>query len=172
MKKLLAVILSIVLLLPAIALADLPDLTVMSDQELKDLASLIADEFRSRNYSKDENGILLIDEGGIRIFKTGESYISKSGRLEIPVLIYNDLDVSANFSFKNTTVNDFAVQGYSYYSIPPHSKVIDELDFSSEDIGLNSTEDIFSLRFSWVIYSPDTNKYEYEHPEIEEHSFW
>ena len=37
MKKLITIILAMAMLLPAVALADLPDITSLSDQELKDL---------------------------------------------------------------------------------------------------------------------------------------
>ena len=170
MKKILALILVLVLV-PVFALADL-NYSSMTERELKDMIAACAAELRARNYDADVNGSVFVDEGGARIYQTGPAYISDSGRLEIPVIVFNDLDVSANFSFKNATVNDFSVQGYSYYSVPPHAKAICELDFSSDDIGLKSIDEVFSLRFSWVIYSPDTKKYVYEHPEIEEHRFW
>ncbi len=169
-KRFFIFILSLALLVST-AFAEV-DISSMTDLELKSLADTISSELRSRNFSQDENGIEIISEGGFRIYQVGDAYLSSSGRLKVPVLVYNDLDVSASFSFVNASCNDFVVQGYCYTTFPPKTKAFEELDFSSEDAGLSDVKDIFSLRFSWRIYCPDTRSYAYEHTEIEEFRFW
>ena len=59
MKRLITIILILALAVPAAALAD-QDISLMTDQELKDMIAACSAEIRSRNTSEPE-GILLFD---------------------------------------------------------------------------------------------------------------
>ena len=85
MKKLLTIILAVSLLLPAIALADLPDVTAYTDQELKDLISACSAELRARN-TEEPAGTLVFEHEGVKLYQTGNPRFS-SDYMYIPVSI-------------------------------------------------------------------------------------
>ena len=169
MKKLLATIL-IIVLLPIAALADLPDVTGMTDQELKDLISACSKELMARNTVEPE-GIVLFDEAGIRLYQTGDAYIER-GRIKVPCAMYNDLDIMASVSPINVSCNSYSTFGYSGSELQPHSWAKCELDFATSELELKSLDEVISLLFSWQIYSLEKPGIVYEQKEREEHRFW
>lgn len=170
MKKLLTIILILALLLPAAALSDLPDVTSFSDQELKDLISACSHELIARN-TVDPEGILLFDDAGIRLYQIGEAYIER-GRIEVPCMMYNDLDIGASVSPISVVCNGYAIHGYTGGELPPQSKMECELDFATASLVLESLDDVYSLIFSWQIYSLEKPGVVYTQEEREEHRFW
>jgi hypothetical protein len=169
MRKLLSIILAMVLL-PIVAMADL-DVAGMTDQELKDIITACSAELMAR-HKTEPDGILLFDQGGFRMYQTGDAYIDRNGRLEIPVIIYNDLEVAASLTVRDVTCNGFNCNGYLYSKLQPQSKVKCEFDFSTEDVGLTSVDDIDSLIFRWYIWSSEDKSINFETEEREEHRFW
>lgn len=169
MKKLIATIL-IIILLPIAALADLPDVTGMTDQELKDLISACSQELMARNTVEPE-GIVLFDEAGIRLYQTGDAYIER-GRIKVPCAMYNDLDITASVSPINVSCNSYSTFGYSGSELQPHSWAKCELDFATSELELKSLDEVISLLFSWQIYSLEKPGIVYEQKEREEHRFW
>lgn len=170
MKKLFAIILVVAMLLPIAALADLPDVTGMTDQELKDLISACSRELMARNTVEPE-GIVLFDEAGIRLYQTGDAYIER-GRIKVPCAMYNDLDITASVSPINVSCNSYSTFGYSGSELQPHSWAKCELDFATSELELKSLDEVISLLFSWQIYSLEKPGIVYEQKEREEHRFW
>ena len=170
MKKLLAIILVVAMMLPIAALADLPDVTGMTDQELKDLISACSKELMARNTVEPE-GIVLFDEAGIRLYQTGDAYIER-GRIKVPCAMYNDLDIMASVSPINVSCNSYSTFGYSGSELQPHSWAKCELDFATSELELKSLDEVISLLFSWQIYSLEKPGIVYEQKEREEHRFW
>ena len=158
MKKMVALFIALVMLLPVVCLADPAEVSSMTDEELKEMISACSAELRKRA-AVEPDLVLLFDLGGVRIYQTGEAYISESGRLKVPVIVYNDLDEKISVSIIDPTINDFVVHGYIYPQLPPHSKAKDELDFSSEDVELTGINDIYSLILGCQIYSVENRKY-------------
>ena len=158
-------------LLCSVALAEV-DVSGLSDQELKDLISDCSAELRKRAASTDPEGVLLFDQGGMRLYQTGDAFVSDSGRLEIPVALYNDLETTtAGLSPESVVCNGVFVYGYLGPWIPPQSMTFTELDFATEDCRIDSVDDVFSLLFQWQIYSPEEGVM-LKTPEREEHRFW
>ena len=168
MKKLIATIL-IIIMLPIAALADLPDVTGMTDQELKDLISACSQELRARNTSEPE-GILLFEMNGFKMFQTGDAYIS-SGFMRIPVALYNENDFGVSISPYKTNCN-----GWDIWSdggdVSANAKSKEFLSFSVDEADVIEIDQIESLKFVWKVY--DTNTYHdiYDQKEPEEHRFW
>ena len=169
MKKLIATIL-IIILLPIAAMADLPDVTGMTDQELKDLISACSQELRARNTSEPE-GILLFEYEGARIYQTGKAEINFMGYLEIPVAIYNDMDIGISFGMDNVTCNGWDIYGSSV-GASAKAKKKDTLMFSVPDAEVKSMDQIDSLRFKWTVTNTETYMFIFKQEEQEEHRFW
>lgn len=159
-----------VVLLCSSALADV-DVSGMSDQELKDLISDCSSELRKRAASSDPVGVLLFDQGGMRLYQTGDAFID-SGRLKVPVALFNDLETStASLSPVFVVCNGVATSGDIGPWIPPQSMTVTVLDFSTEDCSIDSLDDVFSLVFQWQIYAAGEGVL-LETPERDEHRFW
>lgn len=159
-----------VVLLCSSALADV-DVPGMSDRELKDLISDCSAKLRKRAASSDPVGVLLFDQGGMRLYQTGDAFID-SGRLKVPVTLFNDLETStASLSPVFVVCNGVATSGDIGPWIPPQSMTVTVLDFSTEDCSIDSLDDVFSLVFQWQIYAAGEGVL-LETPEREEHRFW
>ena len=158
-------------LLCSVALAEV-DVSGLNDQELKDLISDCSAELRKRAASTDPEGVLLFDQGGMRLYQTGDAFISDSGRLKVPVTLCNDLESStASLSPVFVVCNCVSTGGYLGSWIPPQSMTFTELDFATEDCRISSVDDVFSLVFQWQIYAVGEGVL-LETPEREEHRFW
>ncbi len=165
------IIMVTVVLLCSSALADV-DVSGMTDQELKDLLSDCSAELRKRAASTDPEGVLLFDQGGMRLYQTGDAFISDSGRLKIPVTLCNDLESStASLSPVFVVCNGVATSGNIGPWIPPQSMTVTVLDFATEDCSIDSLDDVFSLVFQWQIYAAGEGVL-LETPERDEHRFW
>ena len=170
MIKRVAIFVLLLSLFANLAFAEL-DVSSLTDDELKAIISQCSAELRSR-HTTQEDGVLLFDQGGMRLYQTGEAEINPRGRINIPVMVCNDLEISASLNLVSVVCNGFAVNGYCGSTIPPQSKAKNTLDFSTEDVGLTSVEDIESLIFGWEIYSIEKPGVVLGPTEREEHRFW
>ena len=163
------IILALILSLFAnISFAEL-EVSSMTDDELKAIITLCSSELRSR-HTVEEEGILIFDQGGMRLYQIGEAEITFRGRISIPVMIYNDLEINAALSPTWVVCNGYSIGGNCGSSLPPKSKKESILDFSSEDLKLSSLDEIDSFIFGWSIYSFDVGSV--LQTESEEHRFW
>ena len=169
MKKLLALILTVALLLPALALADLPDVTGMTDQELKDLISACSAELMARNKTEPE-GILLFEYEGVRVYQTDDVRVFSSF-LYVPVAIYNDTDHKVSVSPDNVICNGWDIYGGGC-NASGKAKNKADMSFNIGDADVTSVDQIESLKFVWTVYNMDTYKKIYVQEEAEEHRFW
>ena len=143
-------ILSIVLLLSLLCspvLAEL-DIKSMSDEELRDTIAACSAELRNR--SQTDKGTLLYQGESFSVYQTSPAYLSSTGRVEIPVTIYNNYDQIVWIAPEHCTINGFTVQGYGLINIVAHSAIIGELDFATEKLGLTSAENL-SVSFQWKV---------------------
>lgn len=153
------------------ALAEV-DVSGLTDQELKNLISDCSAELRKRATSSDPDGVLLFDHGGMRLYQTGDAFISDSGRITVPVVLFNDLETStASLSPIFVVCNGVATSGDIGPWIPPQSMTTTVIDFATMDVGLQSLDDVFSLVFQWQIYAAGEGVL-LETSEREEHRFW
>lgn len=171
MKKLITIILAVTLFLPAVALADLPDVSGLSDQELKDLIAACSAELMSRNVTEPE-GTLLFNAGGMRAYQTGNAYIDDSGLLRIPVTICNDLNERAAISLEDETCNGWDIMSQGGAETKANSKKKAEMFFWVNKADVTDISQIDSLRFRWTVFSMESAQTLYEQEEIEEHRFW
>ena len=170
MKKLLAVILAVTMLLPAIALADLPDISGLSDQELKDLISACSQELMSRNKSESED-TLLFEYEDVRVYQAGKPSIDRLGYLTIPVTVYNDMDHEMVITPEDVTCNGWDIFATNCRATG-NSKNKDELKFKVSDANVKSIDKIDSLLFRWEVIDFTEFDIVYTQEEREEHRFW
>lgn len=167
MKKLFAMILALALALPALALSD-PDVTSMTDQELRDMIAACSAELRARATVEPE-GTLIFETEGLRLYQIGEVQVA-SDYMYIPVAVYNDLDFQASLTPKSVTIN-----GWEVYSggvaVNAKAKKKDEIAFSLSDADVTGLAQIDSFRFGWTLFNLDTWTTLYEGEE-EEQRFW
>ena len=168
MKKIIVLLLASMLLFSTVFAET--DVKSMSDDELKSLIQLCANELRE--WHTTDEGVLLFEEGGMRLYQTGEATISSNGRIKIPVVVCNDLELSASLNPVNVACNGFTIQGYCGSVVQPKSKMITELDFATGDLALKSLEDVDSLIFGWSIYSLEKPGTVLEPTERTEQRFW
>ena len=168
MKKLITIILALALLLPAIALADLPDVTALSDQELKDLISDASAELMARNTTEPE-GILIFEMEGLKVFQTADAYTSDDF-LYVPIALYNENNYGVTL-----TPSDGNCNGWDVWctggNVSANAKSKEFLVFSISDADVESIDEIDSLKFRWVVYNSDFDTI-HNQKEAEEHRFW
>lgn len=171
MKKLLTIILTLALILPAAAFADGQDVASMSDQELKDMIALCSSELQKRSATPD-GWILLFEYEGAAIYQIGEAEISSTKYfLNIPVAVVNDSDQTIKFSPSRITCNGWEIDGNTC-GANAHSKKMDTLSFYIEyAYQIEALEDITSLQFAWTAYDWDF-KALFREEEVSEHRFW
>jgi len=167
MKKLFAMILVIALALPVIALAD-PDVTSMTDQELRDMITACSAELRARS-TTEPDGTLLFETEGLKLYQIGEPRVS-SDYLYIPVAIYNDLDFQVSLSPNVPKINGWEIYS-SGASANAKSKKKDELSFKISDADVTALDQIDSFVFGWTVFNMDTWEFPFE-SEGEEQRFW
>lgn len=170
MKKLITIVLALAMILPAVAMADLPDVSGLSDQELKDLIAACSTELRERNTTEPE-GILLFEYEGARIYQTGKAEINILGYLQIPVAIYNDSDTNLSIGVDNVVCNGWDIMGIGE-GASAHAKKKGDLNFTVDDADVTSVDQIESLRFIWTVTNTDNYRFIYKQQEPEEHRFW
>lgn len=168
MKKLITIILAMAMLLPVVALADLPDITSLSDQELKDLIEVCSAELASRDTAKAEE-TLLFDQDGVKLFQTGEAYVYDE-YMYIPVAIHSEKDFELSLGMENVKLNGWDVYSSGVF-VSANAKKKGELSFKIADADVSEISQIESLEFSWVIFNNETWEFPYR-GEVEEHRFW
>ena len=174
MKKLLALILVLALAMPAVSLAEfdimsLLDLSTMTDEALRGMINLCSAELMTR-HKVDPDGILILDQDNVRVYQTGDAYISY-GFLRIPVAIVNDNDFEAWVGPDDAKCNGWDIYS-SGDSASGKGKKKGNLAFNLSDAEIESIDQIESLEFKWSISNFDKFVSVYKDAEREEHRFW
>lgn len=167
MKKLFTLLLVLALALPALVLAD-PDVTSMTDQELRDMITACSAELRART-TEETDGTLLFETEGLKLYQIGEPRVS-SDYLYIPVAIYNDLDFQVSLSPNVPKINGWEIYS-SGASANAKSKKKGELSFKIADADVTALDQIDSFVFGWSVFNMDTWEFPYV-SEGEEQRFW
>lgn len=167
MKRIIAFLFALILTACTTAIAE-SDLTAMTDAELLSLMRQCSAELRERHQT--EEGVLVFDQAGFRIYQTGEAHLS-NGRIKVPVVCYNDSEVTASVSPVFITCNGMTVQGFGLTNVTAGASMKDELDFATADIQLASLDDVYELNFQWQVYAPGKGVVLLTE-EPEEHRFW
>lgn len=168
MKKLLSLLLALALLLPAAALAD-PDLTAMTDQELKDLIAACSAELRARS-TTDPEGTLLFQYEQVRVYQTGDAYIS-GDYLYVPVAVYNDMEHEMVMSAESAICNGWDIYAGNCRA-SGHAKKKNEIYFKVGDADITTIDQIVSLAFRWEVYDYDATEKVFKQEESAEYRFW
>ena len=169
MKKLITFILILALAVPALALADLPDVTGMTDQELHDMISACSAELMARN-TTEPDGILLFEYDGFRVYQTGDAVLS-GNTITVPVLMINNRDVETSVGIRDAVCNGWEINVRTGSGLVEKSKRRDEIEISlTDDINLTSLDDVESLVFRWT--ATEGIMYVFKEEERTEHRFW
>ena len=169
MKKILSLILTLFLLMPVFANADL-DVSAMSDQELKDTIAACSAELRARA-TVSPDWVLLFEYRSVKVYQTGDAEIDRFGRLIIPVAIINDMDYPVLISIQDAKCNGWEIFSDGCSTKTGNSKVKDILTFDIRDANIESIDQIDSLTFSWWFINRDNTKDSFT-DEYTEHRFW
>ena len=167
MKKLVIVTLILALILPAIALADLPDVSGMTDQELKDMINAASTELMARNTTEPE-GTLLYEYDGISLYQTGDAYI-KRGYIHVPAVMINNRSQSSHIDMENVVCNGWECSGSIGTYVSENAKKRVEIEINVNDANITSLDEIESLKFKWTV---GENYMFINKEESEEHRFW
>ena len=170
MKKLIILILALSLLLPVVALADLPDVTAMSDQELKDMITACSAELRNRA-TEDPDGILIFECDGLKIYQIEDASITSSGSLYVKIAIYNELDHDLHIRPDKVMCNDWEIYS-GLCTVSANAKTKSIMSFSLDDANVSSLDQIESFRFIWDIKTKDTYETVFKDDDRIEHRFW
>ena len=169
MKKLLCILVT-VLLIPAAVLAG-PDVSSMTDQELRDLIGQCSAELMARN-NDDDAGVLIFDESGVRVYQIGKAYISSiAGYLMVRVAIYNDTEYDLRIGINKAHCNGWDIQG-DCGSVSAHSKSKNDLLLTVVDADVSDLSQIDSLSFAWTAFRTDIYDYYILQESPEEYRFW
>ena len=169
MKKLITTILILALAVPSLALADLPDVTGMTDQELHDMISACSAELMARS-TTEPDGTLLFEYDGFRVYQTGEAVLSGK-KITIPVLMINDRDVETSVGIRDAVCNGWEIDIRTGSGLVEKSKRRDEIVITlTDDINLTSLDEIESLVFRWT--ATEGIMYVFKEEERTEHRFW
>ena len=167
MKKLFTMLLVLALALPALALAD-PDVTSMTDQELRDMITACSAELMARA-TVDPDGILLFEYDGFCVYQTGDAAM-KNGDIVIPVLLVNNRDVATSIGIRDAVCNGWEIKVTSGTDVTEKAKRMDEIRIKVKDLNLSSLDDVESLIFRWT--ATEGVMYVFKEEERTEHRFW
>ena len=167
MKKQIAVLLILTMLIPAASLADM-DFNSMTDQELKEIMTSCSDILRNRQTIPDD-WVLLFDEENIQIYQIGEARLGSSKILTVPAAVINKNDFYIHIYIMNSSCNGWVIDSSSRI-IPNDSKEKWEINFFLDDAFIENIDDIVSLKFKWLIESDD--KKVFTQDTAEEYRFW
>lgn len=169
-KRLLSLLFVLVLLCSS-ALADI-DVSSMTDAELKNLMSLCAYELRSRAASEDPEGILLLDQGGMKLYQVGDASLNvSSGMIEIPVLVVNDSDEEMFCGMDDVICNGVEVDLMSGTMTTAKARQNVSMYLMASDVGLKSLDDVYNLSGRWYVMNT-RGDYLYQQEDPEEIRFW
>ena len=167
MKRILAILVALIVAACTSAIAE-TDVKSMTNEELLSLMRQCSAELRARHQTKE--GVLVFDAEGFRIFQTGDAYL-QNGRIEVPVVCYNDTDTMASINPVFITCNGVTVQGFGLTNVTAGASMEYRLDFATADLKLESLDDVYELNFQWQAYAPGKGVILLTE-EPEEHRFW
>ena len=168
MRKLLAIILILTIILPVVAFSE-ESLKSVSNEYLKQAISMISEELRSRAKDISTDWILIFECKGVKLYQTGEARIEFK-KLYVPVVLVNDLDFEITVSTHDVRCNGWEIDSYPCGTLA-HAKKKAEICFCVNDAFVESIDQINSLNFKWwVINSDDIETY--FKGEQEEQRFW
>ena len=132
MKRLIIAILLVVLILPTIAIAGLPDVSGLSIKELIFLRHTIDLKISAKKHESDsDQNIIFSDNNIIVLF---DSVYVEDGRIKIKCIFTNDTDSDLEFCVSACNINGWDIMSGSYdekISVRARSKKIDAFSFLS-----------------------------------------
>lgn len=142
MKKMLSFFLVFILLSYSAALADMPDVKALNDEELVETINLAFEELAHRSIDADKVLVQLYELTAVR---EGDSYV-KNGNLYIPIILYNESDDEMTLGPGGCVINGWTATAISSLDYAqPHSRIKTKLIFKLEDTDCKNLEDVKSI---------------------------
>ncbi len=156
-KKVASLFLIFIMLLPVISLADIPNVTKMSDDELHQTISAVYTKLEKRSLT-DSNIILRRD--GITVSRNGEAYVERL-YLRIPVIILNETDEATTLVPDGCVINGWTVTALAPDFAEPHSQIKTELVFKIDEAECATIEDIKTIGVKYYVEMKVDGMYSY-----------
>ncbi|MBO2516184.1 MAG: hypothetical protein CW338_02760 [Clostridiales bacterium] len=155
MKKCCFMFIAMVILIftASVAVADVPDMTGMTDAELMDVIDMARYELTRREAKTEDGSIILYDKDGIFVYLTG-SYRVSTHYLYLGIVGINNSDIDV---FVTIPPHEYAVvNGWQTYvtvlgTVKAGMKKNGELCIDMEDAGIKSYEELEDMHFTFAI---------------------
>lgn len=160
MKKIIVTLLTIVMALPALAIAEI-DWAGMDVSAIQTEIDRARAEILSRDIKTAEKGTVLMDSDGLVVVLTSAE-VSKSRdesiKLTLNYTVANNSDTAIAFTTNKCYLNGWEVSTLMSTSLDAGKKAKDDCDFYHIDVDadVNSYEDLEELQITFHTYNPET----------------
>lgn len=151
-KRILAALLATLLLLSLCAFAEGMDFASMTDEELHALVDGARNELANRELAATADTVL-IDQDDVKVYLTGEHKVSSNGSyLYMEAVVVNDSDKQISILIDSSSINGWDVFSTGISETNPGKKQKGEFDFSLEDAGISSYEEIEEIEMELYLF--------------------
>lgn len=160
MKKTFAILLALVLLIPAMAFAEI-DWSGMDASTIQTEIDRARAEILTRDIKTSENGTILLDADGLIVKLTGysvEKSWDNSYTLKLNYTVANNSDKPIGFRTDSCYLNGWAVSGALFSSLEAGKKSKEEAIFINIDVEaeVSSAEALEELDMTLLTFDPNT----------------
>lgn len=158
MEKVLSCLLALVLLVaPAIALAENVDFSAMSDADIQNMIDAGRNELLKRSLVLDGD-TLVFEQEGVSLYLTGEMRLTDSGFLYVKAVLVNDSEITVSLINNACSVNGWMAFMNGIGVTAPGKKTSGELQFNVKDTDITNVEDVKDIEFCVDVFDKDTPK--------------
>lgn len=159
MKKLLSVCLILLMLIaiPCEAFAETPDLSALSNDELRTLIDRARNELASRELRAGGN-TLLFDQAGVQVHLTGNNSVVDFGGyqyFQLEVVVVNNTATDISIVENGVSMNGMKVSFFGVGGVPAGKRAKDSFKFLLSDAGLSGMDGIEDIELSLTVLSDE-----------------
>ena len=157
MRKVLSILICIILLPYTIATAN-TDYTTMTDDELKQVVSLVRNELVKRSLVNDDK-VIVFDQDNVSMYLTGgykEWNYKDKYYVDIEMVIINNTDHKVTFIAQQSSVNGWDTESSTPGPVSAGKKKKDRMVFSLSDAEITSYKEIEDIDVKFRVCDADT----------------
>lgn len=163
MKRILSIILALVVLPVSIVFADVPDVKVLTDEELVKTINLAFEELAHRSIDTDN---ILVELFELTAVRDGDSYV-KNEYLNIPIILYNDSDDTMTLGASSCVINGWTATAISCLDYAePHSRLKTKLSFKLDGTDCKTLEDVKSIDVKYHLEMTKDGEYYHSNKDV------
>ena len=159
MKKFVAVLMAVLMMISAFAMAETVDVSGLSDTELQAIIDAANAELAGRSAAPADDGkTILFEQDNVQVYLTGnyEVWGSDTHYLDLQAVVVNDTDVPITVSVEMCSVNGWGVYASGIYTTNPGKKQKDDLSINISDAEISTFEEVEEVEFQFKVYNSDT----------------